>query len=302
MNIKTIKGTFLIIICIVIVNQISVAQVIKKYNGTYNTNVSFDGDNYANSEGGIASYSYYENKDFERIYHGTFLYESKYHEIKINGSFKSNKKDGYWVYKNEMYYSVETVKGKYINGVLQGLWVYQEINKKSKKVLKESIVNFKDGILVGKYFLKIDKFKAIGNFDSNGRGVGEWLINYKIEGGDKIEIKRKYENDIITWSLKRNISNGEIMKDNKNIENEYYGNDDYGNNKGSRYYFYFDKDNINGHDILGFWLEPERFSAMDYKCPIFEYIVKGSDFISFEEREKKLNPNKQNENFNKVDD
>ena len=98
MNIKKIKGTFLIIICIIIVNQISVAQVIKKYNGTYNTNVSFNGDNYNNSVGGIASYSYYDHKDFERIYNGPIIFENKYNKLKIKGNFKNNKKNGYRLY------------------------------------------------------------------------------------------------------------------------------------------------------------------------------------------------------------
>ncbi len=289
MNIKTIKGTFLIIICIIIVNQISVAQVIKKYNGTYNTNVSFNGDNYNNSVGGIASYSYYDHKDFERIYHGPFLYENKYNKLKINGNFKNNKKDGYWLYCENKDNSIITVKGKYINGVLQGLWVYQEKNKRTNKVLKESIVTFKDGMLVGKYYFNVD-YKVVGSFDTLGRGIGEWIITHKLSfpnEEDKIEIRRKYRNDSLIWKLKRNLSNGEKMDDYTNYDIEDNGSDYNGNKKESQYYFYLW--GSNGRDALEFWLEPTRHAEdMGDKCPIFEYIIKGSDFISYEERESIL--------------
>ncbi len=54
-------------------------------------------------EGGTATYLYYENNDYERIYNGAFKYNGsveKYEglDFSINGDFSNNLKEGKWVF------------------------------------------------------------------------------------------------------------------------------------------------------------------------------------------------------------
>ena len=64
--------------------RISVSQDTKTYSGPY--------------EGGKATYQYYETKDLERVFHGTFNYvpDAILGEGKITGRFFHDKKDGTW--------------------------------------------------------------------------------------------------------------------------------------------------------------------------------------------------------------
>ena len=45
-------------------------------------------------EGGKATYQYYENDQYERVYHGDFKYQSE--GLTVTGKFVNGKKDGIW--------------------------------------------------------------------------------------------------------------------------------------------------------------------------------------------------------------
>ena len=62
-----------------------------------------------NFEGGKATYSYYENNEYERIYNGDFEYTGNVEDyvglvFNISGDFANNLKEGKWIF------SVEDVK------------------------------------------------------------------------------------------------------------------------------------------------------------------------------------------------
>lgn len=269
---STMKKILTLLLFVAIARQFSFAQNIKVYNGPFNEGASFNGQYYDNEDKGTATYQYYENEKNERIYDGNFTYLNKkpydpaYGSItSVIGQFKENKKSGMWEYKitslglHDKIESIKVVKGKYINGKLDGLWTFKNTENGTNKILGESVVTFKSGVLVGKYECNIG-YSVKGNFDDKGNRIGEWIISYN-NNADKIEIKRKYENDILVSTLKRNLANGNIL-----VEKGEY---DYS------YDFY----KLGDDRVLDFWLQPSGWIASDVN-PIFRWIIRGSDFIT----------------------
>jgi hypothetical protein len=175
------KIVFLFLIALLNLNLSS--QTLQTYNGVF--------------ENGKAVYQYYENETADRIYEGSFKYNSKIYTI--IGFFKANKREGAWkitalnkVYSNEMgKVQLNTlVTGKYSSGNMDGLWNFSNsskvFNKKTKKYNSkaEKIVasaNFKDNHFVGKFTYDktyLNKTKTTGQFDENGIAEGIWVTNY----------------------------------------------------------------------------------------------------------------------------
>jgi hypothetical protein len=186
------------------------SQDIKTYKGDF--------------KNGTARYSYYENDNYKRIYHGSFLYkgETNMFSIKtlIDGQYKNNKKTGSWKYK----YGNSIRKGKYDNGKLSGLWT--EKIETDKGILLQASVKFRDGRLYGRFSYdyenvkertiytlppnRYDNIKISGKFNSEGLFTGKWVFKYK---KDKTPYKdiRKYKDGILFWRLHKNIATGEIL-------------------------------------------------------------------------------------------
>ena len=141
MKIKKIQ----ILIFLVLANFLSVhSQNIKTYTGVF--------------DNGKATYSYFENDSYERIYQGKFIYNEnvvKYDGLKlnINGNFINDKRDGEWsfIVKNTKSPVVELVtereKAKFeleikkmidLYNALDAPIPYEEIQKVRKKI-KNSI-------------------------------------------------------------------------------------------------------------------------------------------------------------------
>lgn len=83
-------------LCLIIVCASIKAQTLKTYSGTY--------------KGGNARYTYYEDNDGGRIYHGSFI-------------FTSSKKKQYSTNSNEAF--SDTITGKFENGKPVGNWYYK---------------------------------------------------------------------------------------------------------------------------------------------------------------------------------
>lgn len=269
MKIKKVLIVKLIVIQFFI-GQFSFSQNIKTYNGPYNGSNYYGYD--AFSEEGVATYQYYENEKYERIYNGNFNYKYIYKnktESNIIGKFKNGLKNGLWEYK---FGNRCNIKGEFVDGLMNGIWTYKVINERTNKTLEESTVNFKEGILIGKYEYK-GEFNVTGNFDNLGNRIGEWIITYKDDNGvskEMIEIKRKYEDDAVTWSLKRNLANGKILIDDSKEQ-------------------YNSEDKFCAPNVLFFWYLNLTESGLNRDLlsnPVFNRIIEGSTFISYDESKK----------------
>jgi hypothetical protein len=219
-------------------------QVIKTYSGTY-----------AN---GDATYQYYENSDYERIFNGKFQYKKVKDNLnlagthvpsltEINGLFKNNLKTGFWTGKENITTYVpsngdlkimQTINGQFINGLKDGQWTYKlnvKLNKKESNT--SSIFNFKKNILTG----QIDFREMKGNFDDNGNFANSWFIKHK-----NIEYIATFDNNTFSKLIIRNISDGEIIfrYDNKLLAESFKKSDSTTLTIGSKQYSIADCDKL----------------------------------------------------------
>lgn len=185
------------------------SQSIKKYSGSYGT--------------GSATYSYFESKDFDRIYHGSFSYVSideweKGKEIRVNGSFENNLKQGKW----EFYSTLDQNKfddvipkdvcisnkiiGTYKNGAKSGAWEITSSQTECKPI--NAKVTYNNDTLVGVYYFEIPgvRFEK-GQFDSNGFKTGNWTCTDYIEKTETIE---KYKDGFCYFLISRDVETGKI--------------------------------------------------------------------------------------------
>lgn len=200
-------------ISILLINSCNLLAQLKTYSGEYryedNTSVIDE------SVWGLATYTYKESCDGERIYHGTFSFTTQdnpqYH---ITGNYINDKKDGIWTYsqkteKSENLTYTKTCSMTYKNGVLDGSWKlikYKTISNKGKligeaqqqEIYYTEIRNYKqgklhgiykkessgllikasynEGILVGKFEYKKDNEQQItGEFNNEGYPTGIWV-------------------------------------------------------------------------------------------------------------------------------
>jgi hypothetical protein len=195
--------------------QYSFSQQLKTYQGAYKE--------------GTATYQYYENKNYERIFQGSFKYISDY--VIVIGNYDNNKRVGRWTITKTLpdgdYFLIhlkgykEVVTGNYINGDMDGLWSLKQIDEKTKKTIKNSQVYFKKGYLINtfKYYTEFgfNDYETInlsmnGKYDNKGNFDSTWVVNYK-KNGIPFEDIRKFNNGILYFHIIRNLSDGEITKD-----------------------------------------------------------------------------------------
>lgn len=204
------------ITCSTLLIGFTYGQTLKTYTGSY--------------AGGIATYQYYENTNYERIFNGKFSYKSvkdnvnlyRVHipsSIEINGTFKNNFKNGLWMAKDEMSTDVPnygnikittTVNGPYLNGKRQDQWRYNIVLLSTKKNVTENyLVNFNNNILIGAVNLSNTK----GNLDNQGNFIGTWNIQDKNEGTEYIA---EFKKNVFIKLIKRKVATGEILFRNGN--------------------------------------------------------------------------------------
>lgn len=178
------------------------------------------------SKVGNATYQYYENESFERIFNGFFKVDEVRlpYELHINGQFLNNKKNGLWKiikigkigsYDHDI---SETTSIEYLNGKINGTCSLAGINKKSKTLVYSSTATFKNNVMIGKftYDRKNDPNRRetniyiLINFDSNGLYDGDYLVRFS-DGETNYEDRRKYQNGLLITKIYRNLNNGKII-------------------------------------------------------------------------------------------
>lgn len=191
------------------------SQGIKSYKGNF--------------ENGTATYQYYENQQMERVFHGTFQYKGTVtggvkgkSTLKVNGSFKDNKKDGSWTFvlaDPDPKGNTETVTGNFVNGSMDGNWTSTATANLTKKITRKTVANFKDNKLTGQlsfeYTVKnlkdFSSISFIGYLDDSSYFDGIWNTKYTLANIEYEEM-RKYRNGILYFLVHRRMSDGKILE------------------------------------------------------------------------------------------
>lgn len=185
-----------LIISILSATTYSFSQKLQIYSGAF--------------EGGKATYQYYENDQYERVYHGDFKYQSE--GLVVTGKFVNGKKDGIWkaihnssntfVYGGKLY---QTASGQYVKGNREGIWTYQK--SIDGKIKIQSTAHFKNNLKVGAYEYKNGAFSMKYNLNDEGFIEGEYVAS-----DTYTQHIAKFRNGVMYFSLYRNPSNGEVKE------------------------------------------------------------------------------------------
>lgn len=182
-----------------------------------------------NYENGKATYQYYENTNFERIFHGKFSYKGSVpggvkgkSNLSVTGQYTDNKKDGKWIFTltdPDPKGLTEVVTGNFIAGMMDGNWVAEAKNTLTKKTVRQTSIFFKENKPAGQlkfdYTIKnLKDFSAIslsGFFSDSGFFDGIWVTNYTLSN-IQYEETRKYRNGLLYFLLHRRLSDGVILE------------------------------------------------------------------------------------------
>lgn len=276
-------------------------------------------------DNGKVTYSYYEDTlSNEEIRHGSFKYSEKEvaqgssYIYTITGSYKNDLKNGIWTYLitqidnpvGDVYQTgTYTVKMTYKNGMPNGEWSYKSNLKLRQKLYSFSgwswsqyelvdpetiIINFNNGTLTGKFYLKTAYDNITGQLDNKGRFIGEWKINSQIEMTVDSGYVVKYKiRDVFGDISSQSIYDPEILdliKKNKLITPEEYNDFCNSNNiiidtiPGNKYFNindgYFDNRLFKNREIYGdlTYVSDENGNYYD---------IKNYGYVIFIEKKKK---------------
>ena len=219
---------FILVICSI---QYSFSQTLKVFQGGY--------------ENGTATYQYYENDNFERIFQGSFKYKGTIIDgikgklnLAITGLYAKDKKDGKWVYiltDPDIKGITENISGSYTNGSMEGEWNLIATQNNNKKTVIKSTAFYKSNKLIGDYKFDITSpvFKEYasvslnGIFNNSGLFEGVWTTTYA-QGAIQYEEVRKYRNGVLYWLLHRRLSDGKILEklDSTSFVDQFFHNYD----------------------------------------------------------------------------
>lgn len=200
------------------------AQKIQTYSGPY---VTKDGNN------GHITYHYYDTEEYNRIYQGpiNYVYDNKYIDsrgdckLKAQGYFNKNLKDGPWTYQiiHNKGLSIETLKGKYKDGKMEGTWYDITIDREKNKTLVKSIIHLKHNKPIKDFYfyyrgdnyynrsISYNQLEIKGQFNSEGQYDGEWRATYHTRSNTPMEMIQRYKNGVLYWEIHRNKANGNIL-------------------------------------------------------------------------------------------
>jgi formylglycine-generating enzyme required for sulfatase activity len=205
-----------LIFLILLFNQgVLFSQTIKLYQGTF--------------ESGTATYQYYENENYERIFQGSFKYKGTVVDdlkgkinLTVTGQYNLDKKDGAWtyiLYDPWVKGTTEIVTGAYSNGMMEGEWNSVTTVNATKKIIKKTAAQFKMNKLIGELkfdytafsFKEYSSISLKGNFNDSGLFNGAWLTDYT-QGNIQYEEIRKYKNGVLCLLLHKRLSDGAILE------------------------------------------------------------------------------------------
>jgi hypothetical protein len=181
---------------------------------------------------GQATYEYYENDKYERIYNGNFVYTATISKIKTQwkGKFKGGRKDGPWIYETipqagaNMIYGFRSYAvtgstkmiGNYKEGTPVGDWKYtQNFSAGGNVIFRDVKMKYdQNGNCVGPFFLsaketlatgEVQQFVQINGQCVNGLMDGKWILQ-----GLGIEEIRMYKQGFLLESIVRDKQTGKV--------------------------------------------------------------------------------------------
>jgi hypothetical protein len=164
-----------------------------------------------NFDNGTATYSYYENENYERMYHGAFTFNSnvkKYDGLKVNisGNFSDNLRDGNWSFNVKNYKSPisELLSEKDKAMGQMALQLAYQLGTSNEKIaeLKNAL---KNKVVFNTYSSSLK-----GNYVS-GKLEGNWIFSESSTGASSpIMGYTNYKSNIPTYSSV-NFSNNRLV-------------------------------------------------------------------------------------------
>lgn len=251
--------TIYIFVLFVMQFYITTAQPLKEFNGSFGK--------------GKASYQYFEDQNYNRIYNGSFEYN--YATGRVKGAFLNNLRNGAWSFtkfiKSTTFMKVKYLgykaisKGIYVDGKMDGEWSFSQTQAETNKLLMKSTANFKNGVLTGSYYYsdtrKVEQsgydhdVLVKGCFDDHGFFDGNWLIKYKKDNIQYEDI-RKYKNGYLYFRVHRNSSNGNIIEkfDSTSFANLFFTNYDHVTKKATvrNIIYHIEYDSFRDQDVYNF--------------------------------------------------
>ena len=197
------------------------AQQVKTYSGAY--------------KGGSAIYQYYEDKDLNRVLHGSFKYNSTVYfdgfgvgQAIKSGKYKNNEKDGFWKYSFDFKDENFCASGNFKNGLKDGEWVFVELEKVTKKINRKSIVHYKKDTLLGTFqficnsrysrnYTEISDISIKGIFNNAGKLDSVWIIKFK-DHNIPCEYVKGYNNGSLINGMFQDLSDGSNVKFRENAK------------------------------------------------------------------------------------
>ncbi len=270
----------------------SICQI-KTYSG------KFDGvihRNFSAKETGKATYQYYENKTFDRTFHGNFSFIGE--TVNIKGAFKDGIKVGKWKINSDnkvdhmigpqgFFCKVKlntNIFGSFDSGLFNGEWIYNYSNSAScitppswkKHIDIKSIAHFRNGVFIGKikYESSTDGDYELdeGQFDENGFFDGIWTTKR-----GSIKTIKKYKHGIYYFILEQNTTTGEKIKYTDNTEwmNSIFNNYDKNTGHSVVDNLCYSMDTIKGWNYR-IWLEDRLVLENDQMTTNPLYNIEGS--------------------------
>lgn len=172
------------------------AQSLKTYSGKF--------------QGGQATYTYRDNPEGGRIFEGKFTYVGRNGNFRVTGTYKNDKKDGLWTYKN----GTDLLKIHYKEGVRNGSFSYQSR-------LEKADLTFKDNKIIGKFSLAgefswgyqgdilLAQGTLVGQCNEAGYADGTWILDTTPNGGVCI-YRVVYKDGYLIKASREDISTGDI--------------------------------------------------------------------------------------------
>jgi len=190
-------------------------QNIKVYNGDYTLNEI--------NAVGTAKYSYYENENYQRVYHGDFTLSVGKGNFScvITGKFKNDMRDGMWTAKGNFGYPQNfdfLITENYINGQPNGIWT--ATSKRGDKIIEYDKRVLSNGLFIDTWelFSLEQKIQMKLELDKNG-----FFIESDITTQGKTQNISKfiagYEVLTVTKDVQTGESNVKRVDDQNIIEN-----------------------------------------------------------------------------------
>jgi hypothetical protein len=198
----------------------SYSQVIKTYSGPYKIDKTIGYIRFylLNEK---ATYSYFENKDSERVKTGAFNYTGSQSgngvslNIKVSGNYKNNFRSGVWNSVISVIDGSDYVKMitnlNYDNGQPNGLWRYDATGSLKNITSPEyTVINFDHNLTIGNFSILdySNLIKVSGQCNKKGYLTGKIIFNTLDSGEEAI---MDYEDGFLLKSIRRYKSTGNII-------------------------------------------------------------------------------------------